>query len=110
MGRSIRTRVPRKKLAVLAAAAAASDAAAASVLVTPKPRGSVGRPKKKKKKKTQQHRDDRREALLESATITDSPLPGSPIGPSILALLSPASVSSISLSLKSSHHTKKESW
>jgi hypothetical protein len=81
----------------LAAAAsnAASNAAAALVLVTPKPRGRP--PKKKtKKKQNQEDRENRREAaLLESATITDSPLPGSPLAPSILALLSPGSVASV---------------
>jgi hypothetical protein len=48
MGLSIRTRVPRKKLALLSSAAAASNDAASdavsSALVTPKPRG---RPPKK---------------------------------------------------------------
>jgi hypothetical protein len=69
MGQSIRTRVPRKKLAVLAAAAAASDAASdaasASVLVTPKSRGRGHPPTKKtKKKQNQQDRNDKRESLL----------------------------------------------
>jgi hypothetical protein len=100
---------PRKKLTLLAKAAAASNAAAsaaaASVLVTPKPRGR--RPKNTKKKQKEKDRDDRREAaLLESAPITDSP-PGSPVGPSILACLLPASVSSISSSLRSSNKNKK---
>jgi hypothetical protein len=109
MGRSIRTRVPRKKLSVFAAVAAASNDAAsdaaASALVTPKPRG---RPKKTKKKQNQEDRDNRREAaLLESATITDSPLPGSPICLSILPLLSPASVASVTSSLRSSNKNKK---
>jgi hypothetical protein len=110
MGQSIRRKVPRKKL--LASAAAASDAAAsdaaASVLVTPKPRGR-GRPPERRtqRKQNQQDRDDRREALLESATIADSPPPGSPLGPSILALLSPASLASVSSSLRSSTHNGK---
>jgi hypothetical protein len=77
-------------------------------LVTPKPRERP--PKKKtKKKQNQQDREVRREALLESATITDSPLPGSPLGSSILALLSPASVASVSSSLRSSNHNRKRS-
>ena len=116
MGLSICTRVPRKKLALLSSAAAASNdaasndaasnTAAASMLVTPKPRGRP--PKKKtKKKQNQQDRDDRRDASLESATINDSPRPGSPIAPSGLALLSPASVSSVASSLNPSNRRKK---
>jgi hypothetical protein len=101
--------VPQKKLALLAAAAAASNAAAASaVLVTPKPRGRPPKKKTKKKQNQNQHdRDDRREASLESATINDTPLPGSPVAPSGLALLSPASVAYVASSLRSSNRSKK---
>jgi hypothetical protein len=107
MGLIGRRIVPRKKRTLLAAAAAASNAAAtASVLVTPKPRGRP--PKKKtKKKQKQQDRDDRREASLVSATINDSPLPASPVAPSGLALLSPASVASVASSLRPSNRRKK---
>jgi hypothetical protein len=62
---------------------------------------------KKKQKQNQHDRDDRREASLESATINDSPLPASPITPSGLALLSPASVASVASSLRSSNCNKK---
>jgi hypothetical protein len=103
MGCSIRKKLPRKKLSLLTSAAAASDAAAASVLVSPKPRGRVGRPKKTKKKQNQQDRDDRREASVEPATLTDFSLPESPVGPTFLALLSPASVASLTSSLRSSN-------
>jgi hypothetical protein len=66
----------------------------------------VGRPSKKKQQ--QQDRDTRREAsFLESASITDSPRTGSRIAPSGLALLSPASVSSVASSFRSSNRSKK---
>jgi hypothetical protein len=78
---------------------------AAAVPVTSKPRG---RPPKNKTKQNQQDRDDRRDASVEPVTLTDSPLPECPVGPTFLALLSPASVASVTSSLRSSNKNKKK--